>query len=316
MSEELSTDLFNMSASDKSMDVFDEKTKNQDGIYRPNLKDATDKSKGYRARIRFVPNVLENGKGGAPAIEKYIHYADLKNTPTLAGYYDCGKNHTDNCPLCTTFFKLYNSKNAAEKEKAGLISRSVKYYSYVQIIEDEQHPELVGKILVFPYGKQLKQKIKSQRDGEIGDPCNVFDMNVGKDFQLIIKEKAGYPNYETSQFLDSSPIKIWNEKKEEFITPPVDENGVITDPKVQKKILKYLMEKDAKIEDYESKAWDEETKGKVDQIVAELSGMDLSSSSKKASSTGNDMVESGEIEDDSFDDEEVDESFFDDEDDE
>jgi hypothetical protein len=35
---------------------------------------------------------------------------------------------------------------------------SKKFYSYVLVIEDEQQPELVGKIMIMQYGKQLKTK--------------------------------------------------------------------------------------------------------------------------------------------------------------
>ena len=37
---------------------------------------------------------------------------------------------------------------------------SKKYYSYVLVVEDEQQPELVGKIMILQYGKTIKDKIK------------------------------------------------------------------------------------------------------------------------------------------------------------
>jgi hypothetical protein len=309
-------DLFDMHASDETMNVFDKKTRNSDGIYRPSLNDAKEKTKGYRAKIRFLPNVLESGKVGVPALEKHIHYADLKTEVNLAGYYDCEKNFKDSCPLCTIFWKLFNSKNQADVERSKLISRTTKYYSYIEVLEDEQNPDLVGKILVYPYGYTIKEKIKAQRDGEIGPKCNVFDLAKGKDFQLIIKEKGGFPNYESSQFLEESPIKIWNEKSKKFIEVPVDDDGKVTDPKVKKKILTFLKERDVNLEDYEAKEWDEETKGKVDTIVVFLSGKDVAIASNEAKNTSNDLSGVNEVSDEDFDDDEIDEkSFFDEDED-
>ena len=223
MSEILADDFLfgGMEANDETMSVFDKKTTNNDGIYRPNLKDATDKKIGYRATLRFLPNLIQtedgNVKGGPSSIEKHLHYVDMKNDSSIGGYYDCRKNYEPNCELCTEYWKLKNSKNAADNEKADLIKRSTKYYSYVLVVEDAQHPELVGKILVYPFGYTLKEKINSERNGEVtGEPCNVYDLSKGKDFKLIIKEKGGFQNYEASQFMEVSSIKLFDEKTGKF----------------------------------------------------------------------------------------------------
>jgi hypothetical protein len=269
---------------DDSMSVFDKKTKQSDGIYRPSLNDAKDKKQGYRATLRFLPNLLENGKQGPLAIEKHIHYVDMKNEPNLAGYYDCNKNHENDCPICTEYWKLYNSNNGIDKEKAKMIKRSTKYYSYVQIIEDEQHPELVGKIMVYAYGFTIKSKINSERHGEVsGVPCKVFNLNDGKDFRLIIKEKGGFANYDMSAFLDVSSIKIFNEKTGKFMQSPTykDKNGNIiigdeTDAnktqKIHSKILDFLNSKTVNLDDYAAKKWDTQVIGKVNNILSILSG--------------------------------------------
>ena len=278
MSEILADDfLFSgMSATDETLSVFDKSTSNNDGIYRPNLKDATDKKIGYRATLRLLPNLLENGKIGPSAIEKHIHYVDMKNEAGLAGYYDCRKNYEPNCEICTEYWKLKNSKNAADNEKAELIKRTTKYYSYVLVIEDEQHPELKGKILVYPYGYTIKEKINSERNGEVtGEPCNVFDLVKGKDFKLIIKEKGGFQNYEASQFLEVTPIKLFDEKTSTFKSAPLDADGKITNPKVQAKIKEVLSTRTVSLDDHKAKEWDDQIKGKVSQILGILNGQDV-----------------------------------------
>jgi hypothetical protein len=295
MSKEILADDFlfsGLEANDETMSVFDKPATNNDGIFRPNLKDAIDKKIGYRTTLRFLPNLLETGKLGPSAIEKHMHYVDMKNEPNLAGYYDCRKNNEPNCELCTEYWKLYNSKNAADNEKANLIKRSTKYYSYVLIIDDVQHPDLIGKILIYPYGYTIKEKINLERNGEVtGEPCNVFDLAKGKDFQLIIKEKGGYQNYDASSFLSVSPIKLYDEKSNKFKTAPVDETGKITNSKVQTKIKEVLLNRTINLDNHQAKEWDENTKNKVNQVIVILDGEDVYSAEQKTKSVKSDNTQ-------------------------
>jgi hypothetical protein len=292
MSKEILADDFlfsGLEANDETMSVFDKQTTNNDGIYRPNLKDATDKKIGYRATLRFLPNLLETGTIGQSAIEKHIHYVDMKNESNLSGYYDCRKNNEPNCELCTEYWKLKNSKNAADNEKAELIKRTTKYYSYVLVIEDDQHKELVGKILVYPYGFTIKEKINSERNGEVtGEPCNVFDLAKGKDFKLIIKEKGGFQNYEASSFLEVSPIKLFDDKTGKFRPAPVDEVGKISNAKVQAKIKEVLLAREVDINDHQAKEWDDATQNKVNQVLAILHGEDVYIAEQKSKTAKSD----------------------------
>lgn len=265
-------DIFNMSADDKTLDVFEGNNKANDGFYKPKLDEAIDKTKGYKAIIRFLPNFTKEGKLGSSAIEKHLHYANMQANPELGGYYDCEKSTGNkHCELCTEFFKLFNSDNAADKERAKQISRQTKYYSYVLVIDDKQHPDWNGKIMIFPYGKQISTLIQQERKGEITDePCNVFDLGKGKDFVLLIKEKSNFPTYESSSFRNESSIKIPNEKGE-LKNVPV-EDGKIVDKTVQGKVIKFLSERDVQLEDNMAKTWDDETKTKVQNIVNVLEG--------------------------------------------
>ncbi len=294
MSKEILADDFLFSgieANDQTMSVFDKQTTNNDGIYRPNLKDATDKKIGYRATLRFLPNLLESGKIGPSAIEKHIHYVDMKNESNLSGYYDCKKNSEPNCEFCTEYWRLKNSKNAADNEKADLIKRTTKYYSYVLIIEDEQNTDLVGKILVYPFGYTIKEKINSERNGEVtGEPCNVYDLAKGKDFKIIIKEKGGFQNYEASSFLEVSPIKLYDEKTGKFKVAPVDNDGKITNDKVQAKIKEVLLDRKVKLDDHKAKEWDENTQNKANQVISILRGEDVYIAEQKSKKSKTDST--------------------------
>lgn len=309
MSEENVVNLFDMEADDASMDFLNRKLTNNDGIYRASPKDAADKNKGYVATIRFLANVLEDGKLGPSAIEKHVHYAKLNDHPDLKGYYDSLINFGEKCPLTTLFWQLKNSKNQAEVERADLISRTTKYYSYIQIIEDEQHPELEGKIMIFPFGFKIKEKIDAERKGENaeGKKINVYDPANGKDLRLIVKEIGGFPNYDSSVFRNTSPMKIWDEDNKKFISIPVEfdeekDKNIIKSAKVQKKIIEYLTSCDYDIKDNEPKRWTEEEKVKVDRIIAILTGNDISVAKESINNASNSTSSNESVSDSNFDD--------------
>jgi hypothetical protein len=301
--------LFDMSVDDTSMTFLDKKNTNKDGIYRVNSKDGKDKQKGYVATIRFLPNVLEDMTLGPSAIERYVHYANLPDYPDLKGYYDSQKQIEGKCPLNQMFWKLYNSKNAAEVERSSLIKGSPKYYSYVLIIEDEQQPELEGKIMIFPYGIKIKDKINLERQGEnsTGKKCNVFDPANGKDFRLIVKEIGGYQNYDSSSFREESPLKIWDSEKKKFVTLPIEWNeekqkNAITNPKVQTKLFDFLTKREntAKIEDFLPKKWTEQEASNVEKIIDILSGKDINIAKSKIQSTSKATSKTEELDESPF----------------
>ena len=267
-------DLFNMDLN-SGMSFLDKKKSQNDGIYRPSLDLAKDKKKGYKSTVRFLPNFSAEGIG-ENALEKILHYVKLVDYPNLNGYYDSMKNFKDeNCALTETFWSLKNSESALEQEKAQLISRSTKYYSYIQILEDENQPDLVGKIMIMAFGHKIKEKINQERVGEINDPCNVYDLAKGKDFILLVKEIGGFPNYDSSQFkqVTSSitlPVDV-NGTIELKKVPTETVNDVLTIPaKFQEKVKEYLLVRDTEISSYAPVKWDDETRGKVQKIVAVL----------------------------------------------
>jgi hypothetical protein len=323
MSENV-VNLFDMEADDASMSFLNKKSSSVDGLYRPLPKDAKDKQKGYVATIRFLPNVLEDGTIGASAIEKAVHYANLPDHQDLQGYYDSLINFNEKCPLTTLYWKLKNSKNQAEVERAELIGRTTKYYSYILVIEDEQHPELEGKILVFPYGFKIKEKINLERTGENseGKKCNVFDPANGKDFRIIVKEVGGFPNYDSSSFRTVSPLKIWDETKKKFIQVPVEwseekQKNLITNAGVQKKVSAFLSVHDTKLEDNAPKRWSEDEKVKVDRIIEILSGNDIAFAKNAINKSSSNTSKNESLEDSSLDNETTDDldEFFGDMDD-
>jgi hypothetical protein len=285
-------DLFSGSL-DSKMDFLNEKKAvNADGIYRIDLTKCKDKKKGYKSVVRFLPNLTKDGKVGQAAVEKITHYVDIKNVKELSGWFDSAKNFNEKCALTDLYYNMINSKNAILQEKAKCLKYSKKYYSYVLVIEDEQQPELVGKIMIFQYGKTIKDKILAERNGEIsGVSCNVFDLKAGKDFVLLVKEiQTGdetYPDYKNSMFKpETTSLPIYFEGKGFKNAPLVD--GQI-DPKLQSTVKEFLMKREHELEDFSPKRLTEEQQAKINEITAFLTGKSSGSFNKQSVATSDDF---------------------------
>lgn len=260
-------DVFNLGNTQASS-YLDNKPKRDDGLLRPSLNEGKD---GKRELIiRFLPNLMSNGKVGPTAIEKHIHYADFKQNPELAGYFDCLKNANigKTCPLCDTFWNLHNSKNPEIQDKKKLISRSTKYYSYVLVVSDEQKPENEGKIFVFPFGFKIYQKIKAMKEAK-RKPCNVEDLVHGANFELVIQEIGGYYNYDASKFESPEPITVEGKMLE------VSADGKI--PAAERdRVINFLKAKTHDLNSFMAADWTEEQSNKAQRVIAHLSGTSYS----------------------------------------
>jgi hypothetical protein len=276
------------------MDFLNEKKQvNADGIYRIDLSKVKDKKKGYRSVVRLLPNLTKEGKVGQAAIEKITHYVDIKNAKELSGWFDSAKNFNEKCPLTDLYYNMVNSKNAILQEKAKCLKYSKKYYSYVLVIEDEQQPELVGKVMIFQYGKTIKDKILAEKNGEIsGVSCNVFDLTHGKDFVLLVKEiQTGdetYPDYKNSMFKpETSSLPIYFEDKAAFKNVPVVDGKI--DPKAQTMVKDFLLKREHELEEFAPKRLSEEQQAKINEITAYLTGKASASFNKESKPSSDDF---------------------------
>lgn len=279
---------------DNTLDFLNEKKAvSSDGIYRIDLSKAKDKKRGYKSVIRLLPNLTKEGKVGMSALEKITHYVNIKNPKELAGWFDSPKNFGEKCPLTDLYYNMVNSKNAILVEKAKQLNYSKKYYSYALIIEDEQQPELVGKIMIFQYGKIIRDKILAEKNGEIsGVSCNVFDLANGKDFVLLVKEiQTGdetYPDYKNSMFRpETSAITLYNEEKREFKQVPVQDGKV--DQRAQKAVRDFLLKRDHDLEEFAAKPLTEEQQVKISEISNFLTGKSSASFAGASAPTSNDF---------------------------
>jgi hypothetical protein len=282
-------ELFDGSLDSKMNFLNERSTGNNDGIYRIDLSKVKDKKRGWRSVVRFLPNLTTDLKVGESAIEKITHYVNIKNPKELSGYFDSPKNFGEKCALSDLYYSMQNSKNAILVEKSKMLNYSRKYYSYILVLEDEQQPDLVGKIMILQYGKTIKDKIQAEKNGDIsGVGINVFSLDAGKDFVLVVKEiQTGdetYPDYKMSMFKpEVTSLPIFFKEKGVFKNAPVV-NGKI-DPKVQGTIKDFLLDREHSLEEFAAKPLTEVEQVKITDITNFLLGKTSSSFNDSKSNT-------------------------------
>ena len=278
--------LFTSGGIDEQIAFVDGKEKgNRDGILRIDLAKAKDKKKGYMITLRLLPNITQDNKFGPISITKMTHFINIKEQTGLSGHYDSPRNfetkeNRRECKLSKLYSVLKDSTNIVQKENMKYLQYSVKNYSYALVVENEQEPEMVGKIVIFQYGPQIMKKIKNEKDGENNSRtiCNVFDLVSGKDLRLIAIETTNengvkMPDYTSSFFYDSAPLSIYDKENKKFIKCPVKE-GVMSE-KVQAKVIEFLKDREYELELHAPKELTDVENAKIDKIVAYLSGKPL-----------------------------------------
>ena len=178
-------------------------------LWKPEL----DKAGNGYAVIRFLPAIegedmpwakIWNHAFQGPTGQWYI-----ENSLTTVGQKDPVSEHNT---------KLWNTGLESDKEIARKQKRKLQYYSNIYIVSDAKHPENVGKVFLFRYGKKIFDKLMSAMQPEFPDetPINPFDFWEGANFRLKIRKVDGYWNYDKSEFEKPSKLDEDDNKIEEI----------------------------------------------------------------------------------------------------
>lgn len=172
-----------------------------DAQYKPSPKQGRDGH--YRAVVRFLPNPE------ASTQEEFIPFSMVPSYYRWFGHLDGGlKKFTtpERCVFDKVFFDSRKSESARVKEAGAIFMRKQEWFSYVEIIEDPQRPDLVGQIMIFSYGKKVHDKIMEEFSPIYGTPKNPFNCLTGRVFCIDVKELGGYPNWDSCRFQDGAPL--------------------------------------------------------------------------------------------------------------
>ena len=221
----------------------------------------------YRSVVRFIPNYMDPSKC---TMIKNVSW--VKNPITQKGMYvDDPRSVGQPSPVTDMYFNLYNTKIATYVDWAKQYLGSKKQYaSLVQIVSDEQHPELVGQIRVFVYGKKVYEKLNNEEfpQGAGQQGINPFHPIYGRKFSIVCTNQSGFNNFDQSSFFDERqgnqilPSGMW------YIDPAnpnqysiVDEN---TDPEV---LMDYLTKNSPDLSKYDYHSWTEEQTKHVEEVL-------------------------------------------------
>lgn len=242
-------DIFSVSVND--LDTGDRPSGSGSDLYSPKPDQGQDGT--YRSLIRFLPNIKNPRK---PFVRKFVYW--LEDRDGNGFYADSPSTVGEKCPVQDMFFKLRNSESAVDKKMSESLKRREVFYALVQIVKDPQNRDLEGQIKVFKFGYKIKAKIDEELNPQFDEPTQVFDPFEGKNFELVLSKKGGYPNYDSCKFQGSrSAMTI----KGESVT---DTN------EGRKMILDYL--KDAPdLANFDYKPWNDEQRGKVMNIIGQYS---------------------------------------------
>ena len=202
-----------------------------------------DKKKSYEDERIWKPTVDDNGNGFAvirflPAMEgqelPWVRYFDhFFKGPTGQWYIEKSlTTMNQNDPVSEYNSRLWNSGHDEDKETARKQKRRLHYVSNVLVVSDPSNPANEGKVFLYDFGKKIFDKImdvmQPQFPGE--EPINPFDFWNGADFQLKIRNVAGYRNYDKSEFKSTSGLFDGDETKLEATYNQLHELQEFVDP--------------------------------------------------------------------------------------
>lgn len=236
--------LEHLFSNDSSSDFLVKDSKKESDYYSPSPKNAKN-GKNYISTIRFIPFLKDVSKSIVP---KWVIYLD--NAGIEKRYIDCPSTIEKPSILQEVYWKLKNSDNASDKTLAENFSRRRVYFSLVMIVEDENRPELVGKIKIFKYGQKLYNKLDKLMNP---DPTkkvkkhNLFSPLTARCLNLDIKTVSGHNNYDDSEFtIEAEPFII-------------DGKEIANKPENYQKVAQWISENSPDLSTTYYKEWDEDT---------------------------------------------------------
>lgn len=223
-----SADLDRLSKELDKLSAPQTERQNDDRFFQPEV----DKNGNGLAIIRFLPAPAIDGDDGLPWVRLFSHGFQ---GPTGKWYIENSLttlNQKD--PLSDLNSKLWavsKDDNSPERKQVRNQKRRLNFISNIQVIDYPKDPSLNGQIKLFRYGKKIFDKIEQAMKPELSSetPINPFNFWTGANFKLVIKNVAGFRNYDSSTFYPASSLseddkvleEIWKSEYslKEFLAP-------------------------------------------------------------------------------------------------
>lgn len=232
--------------------------------YKVNFKDG--KGGIYESVVRFIPNVADPTKC---IMAKQISW--VKNPVTQKGIYvDDPRSVGEFSPVVDMFFKCRNTNNAQIQEfgKAHLSTKQ-QYAALVQIIQDENHPELVGKIKVLRFGKKVWDKLHNEEHPTMGQGYNPFHPIYGRYFHIKCVSQSGFNNFDQSSFIDNRNAQGISTTGFYYEDPAYPGQMVpVTENSNQQAVADWLAANSPDLSKYDYQPWTAEQQTFVNEVLA------------------------------------------------
>lgn len=150
-------DVMGFNPADLSIFTAPESAEFNNNIYKTNPKDSKAEDGHYRSKIRVIYNPFDVKQ----SIVKQTTYA-MNDENGFFMVKSKLANGDRECPIFKSWKKLWFSGDEAKKEFARkMYDKSESQWCLVQVIEDDNKPELVGKILAMKLPKAIFVKLEA-----------------------------------------------------------------------------------------------------------------------------------------------------------
>ena len=159
-----------------------------DDVYRTSPKDSKTEDGHYHAKVRLLYNVYNRARTVVHSTVYNLRDEDgWFNVKSILGENDPASPYFRNfkdCPLFKAWKKLHYSEDPARQELGDKVfTKNETDWIMVQVIEDKNKPELVGRILPWKLPRAVAQKLQakvepSKESGRV--PVNVLDLLMGR----------------------------------------------------------------------------------------------------------------------------------------
>lgn len=150
-------DILNFDPADQS--VFQEKGPKQDpNIYKTNPKDAKSDDGVYRSKVKVLLNPLSPKDSIVPQASYWLNSMDGSRAVR-----SCLSEGDKNCPLFKAWKRLWFSGDDAKKNFSKTVyDKSESLWVLVQVLEDENKPELAGQFRIMKLAKDIYEKLMAR----------------------------------------------------------------------------------------------------------------------------------------------------------
>lgn len=256
------SNLRDIFSNDALVGAKEQQSKGSSELYKVSYKEG--KNNIYKSIIRFLPNPADPTKC---IMEKQVSW--VKNIVSGKGMYiDDPRTRGEFSPITDMFFRFYNTGNDTYKKYAkDHLSSKIQYASLVQIIQDEQHPELQGQIKVFIYGKKIWEKLHSEQYPAMGTGINPFHPIYGRYFQIYCQAQSGFNNFDQSGFIQNTNGNQIIPTGMYYLNSASGKMEMVTETSNQDAVGEWLVANAPDLTKYDYQPWTEEQTNFVNEVI-------------------------------------------------